>query len=396
MLDNIVFEGNLTFLSLADILQLLGTNGSHGVLRISSKYAQEPGLVYILGGNPIHAECMNFSGVDALYQLFGWMDGTYEFSNEEVQQDNTIHVGRMEIILNGLRKLDDGEIEILGPVSNKDKGSRKDESGLALPIIRGPIVDYMSVVDEELFYDGDTIVREGKHGGWVWVILEGVVRVVKKNKRGDLTIMKIGDGSFIGTTASLTMSNPARSATIVAEGAVRLGVLDSQRLSAEYGRLSNEMRGIMVSLDKRLRRISRTAIYESQGDKRTSQIKMYRKKIIKQGKEKEGIYVIKEGEALIVRSTSVGHIPLGKLYPGDFLGNIPFLDIGQEPYSASILGTKNLKVVKIDLDAICAEFDRISSTLRSMVENTATSIAATSMIACDLRKIGKEKPPKKA
>jgi hypothetical protein len=46
MNNNTALEGNLNFLSLGDIMQLLGSNGSSGILRIHSPHMPEPGIIY--------------------------------------------------------------------------------------------------------------------------------------------------------------------------------------------------------------------------------------------------------------------------------------------------------------------------------------------------------------
>ncbi len=53
MRDNVVLAGNLKFLALGDIMQLLGANSSTGILRLISRYAAEPGFIYFENGNPI-------------------------------------------------------------------------------------------------------------------------------------------------------------------------------------------------------------------------------------------------------------------------------------------------------------------------------------------------------
>ena len=79
-----VLSGSLKFLSLGDIIQLLGSNSSTGVLRIKSKYAHEPGLIYVSKGNPVNASAGSIVGLDAVNALFGWIDGDFEFSEESV------------------------------------------------------------------------------------------------------------------------------------------------------------------------------------------------------------------------------------------------------------------------------------------------------------------------
>ena len=78
--------------------------------------------------------------------------------------------------------VDDGQIKRVGPNDiNRQKAMQNDPD--AVPIVKGPLVDYMYVADEEDFFDGEYIVEEGKHGSWIWVILEGVVEIGAGNCR---------------------------------------------------------------------------------------------------------------------------------------------------------------------------------------------------------------------
>ena len=83
MTDNIVFSGSLLFLSLADVFQLLGGNNCTGKLTLRSPYSADMGFVYFVGGNPVNAYYGQIKGSDAIYALFGWTDGKYDFRSEE-------------------------------------------------------------------------------------------------------------------------------------------------------------------------------------------------------------------------------------------------------------------------------------------------------------------------
>ena len=199
-MSNSVLAGKLNFLGLGDVLQLLGSNSSTGGLRITSRYSRDSGFIYVANGNPIDASAGSLSGLDALNSLFGWVDGEFEFSEEDVSRENVIKKSRMELILDALSLLDDGQIEKLGPVSFEKSALDEDST---LPVVRGPLIDYMYVVDEEEVLGGNKIAVEGKHGGWFWVILEGVADVVKDTPQGPLTILRMGEGAFIGSMEHL-------------------------------------------------------------------------------------------------------------------------------------------------------------------------------------------------
>jgi len=242
MNNGVSLSGSLDFLNLGELLNLLGTNGSSGVLRIKSGHTSEPGLVYLDKGNPINAVCGSLVGLDAVFSLFGWTDGQFEFVQEAVSCQKAITKSRMEIILDGLRLLDEGKIEMRGPGKTESPAAGSKTVSGKLPLIKGPLVDYSYVVDEEGFYDGDEIVQEGNHGDWIWVILEGTAEIIKQTEAGPVELLRIGDGAFLGSVAALISGGRVRNATVKAVGNVQLGMLDSQLLANELANVSAEFK----------------------------------------------------------------------------------------------------------------------------------------------------------
>ena len=303
----------------------------------------------------------NKTGLEAVYSLFGWTDGEFEFSKENITIQRVITKSRMGIILEGLKMVDDGQIKRVGPNDiNRQKAMQNDPD--AVPIVKGPLVDYMYVADEEDFFDGEYIVEEGKHGSWIWVILEGVVEIVRETAEGSLPIVRLGDGSFIGSLSSFLIQGHIRTATAVAIGNVQLGVLDSQRLAQEFARLSPEFRGLLLSIDKRLKQLNERAIEFRQGKVQSIDHVENKKAVIAQGIKDENLYVVREGIASVVRHEEYGRVSLTQLYKGDYFGYIPFLDIGHEPEFASVMAATDFKVRKMDANQLKEEYTQLSTT----------------------------------
>lgn len=385
MKTNAALAGSLTFLNLGDVLQLLGSNGVTGVLRIISQYAQEPGVIYIDKGNPINALCNNKNGLDALLALFGWVDGDFEFRDEAITAKKEITQNRMEIILDGLRKLDDGEIEKLGPAAAI--AAAESDAKASGPVVKGPLVDYMDVIDEEEFEAGRKIVIEKSHGNWIWVIMEGQVDVLKEVNSETVKILTLAEGSFIGSVQSFKMEGNIRSATTQAAGKVHLGVLDTQRLATEFSGISPDFRNLFMSLDHRLRQITDTAIDLYEKKNPIEEIMKDKKALIKQGQQDAKLYAIEEGEAFVVRKTDHGYVPLARLRKDNVFGPIPFLDIGHEPGGASVLAAQDsIKVKELDPDQLQDEYNRLSTTFRNIIINISTCISATTSVACEFSK----------
>ena len=386
MAGTVAFAGNLDFLNLGELLQLLGTTGATGTLQIVSHYASQPGMVYIEKGNPINATSGSKTGLDGLFSLFGWKEGEFEFIQEDLTCEKVITKNRMEIILDGLRLLDEGHVDVVGPAASGPTHSNATAKTGSLPLIKGPLVDYSYVVDEEGFHDGDEIVHEGNHGNWIWVILEGVAQIVKETPKGDLNLLRIGDGAFLGSVASLLKGDNVRSATITAEGNIQLGMLDSQLMTSELANSSHDYRKFVESLDMRLKEVTRTTvdIYSENG--KSAELIKGKKALIKQGKDEKRLFRIRSGEACVARKIDDGIVPLAHLQEGDFLGHIPFLDIGHEPYSGSVFASQDLKLTALDPEELQIEHDKLSPTLKNILAHLATCISATTLIACDYYK----------
>ena len=383
MNESVALSGSLGFLSLGDIIQLLGSSGSTGVLRLINRYAPDPGFIYFIEGNPVNAQNGEIEGLDALYSLFGWVNGSFEFTREAILADKQINKSRMGIILEGMKLLDDGHIKKVGPANAADKAADMKRILSKTAIVKGPLVDYMYVVDEEDFFDGEHIVEEGKHGSWIWVILEGVVDIVKEVGSGTIPIIRIGDGSFIGSMASFLLQGHIRTATALAVGNVQLGVLDSQRLAQEYAGMSIEFRTFLTSLDKRMKQLTERIVEYHDGNVQTEAILKDKKALIRQEKaEEHQLYTIKQGRASVVRDTENGPVVLCHLYKGDFFGDLPFLHLGHEPQGASIYGSDNIKIAKIEAVSLQKEYNRLSTTFKNIVDNMATCMSVTADIVC--------------
>jgi CRP-like cAMP-binding protein len=385
MAQEVDFSGNLNFLNLGELLQLVGSNSATGTLRIFSPGKSEPGVIVIDKGNPVDAANGNTTGLDALFSLFGWTEGRFEFTVGPAACERTIKKSRMEIILDGLRLLDEGKIKKLKPAASPASAEPRANEAPAPkadqpPLIKGPLVDYAYVVDEEGFYDGDEIVREGSHGNWIWVVLEGAAEIVKSTASGPLKLLRVGDGAFLGSVAAFLTSENVRGTTVVASGNVQLGMLDSQLLAGEFANLSADFKSLIKSLDTRLRNVTGIAAQAHDRDGSFLELLKGKKIAIKEGQNEDRLFQIRDGEVVVTRKTAAGYLPLARLEKGDFFGHIPFLTIGHEPYEAAVFSSPDLKLATVDSRKIEAEHRRISTTLRNIIEHLAACISATTLV----------------
>ena len=389
-MSEVLFSGRLRFLSLGDLFQLLGGNNSTGVLNIRSTYAPNSGVIYFEKGNPVNASNGPIQGMEAIYSLFGWTEGSFEFLDQPIKVAHVIKKSRMEIVLDALRMLDDGEIEKLGPPSFDEPSLVKasaDKVGEieGIKIIKGPFVNYAHILEEEDYADGESIVKQGGHGKWIWVVLEGVVNICKETPNGLLTVARIGEGCFVGTITALSIREYARSASATtAEGHVRLGLLDTEYLSREYSSLSPDFKMLLLSLDARLRQVTDLVVELTAEGDRNKEFMKDKKVILNKGAPDTKAFKINSGELCVVGESKRGPLALLSLQKGDIFGNLPFLDLGHEPSSASVIASEDTSLDEFDAMILQEEYERLSEVFRNLVFNISTYIFMTTRMAYHL------------
>lgn len=382
-MKNIVFSGKLEFLNLAELIQLIGNNGSTGILEIRHSAASALGVIYFLNGNPVDAHAGKARGLPAVYDLFGWQSGEFFFSEESARRHKVISKNRMEIILDGLRMVDDGKTKILGVRSVDTHLSPLSVSHDKMLEVKGPLVDYIYVVDEESFLDGQIVAAEGKHGSWIWVVLEGMVDIVKETKRGPEVILRLSEGAFVGSFASFLPGDHVRSAAAIAKGNVQLGVLDAPRLAGEFASLSPTFRRILISLDKRLKEVTSRLLEIREKKLDGLEVPKGLEPFSLDGERKDKLFFIKKGQLAIVRHTDYGHIQLAKLVKGDIFGYLSFVQTGHEPFSAAVYASSDLEVTEIDEEALQVEYAKQSNTLKNLLEHTTACTTITTQLVMD-------------
>jgi len=376
---NVVFSGNLRFLSIPDLLQLIATNNSTGILGLTNPNALGPAFVTFLQGNPIHAAYASLRGLEALYALFGWTTGQFEFRQEKIDSEKTIHRGQMEIVLDGLRMLDEGIIKRLGPGSEERHQPGRAGELSRVPLIKKPITHYAFMVEEEEFSKGTTIIDEGEFGNWIWMVLQGTAEMSKKTIAGPTKILRVGQGAFIGNISSMMAMGRRRITTFTATETIRLGVLDLDPLYAEYSRLSDEFRNLLLSLDNRFREITKRLAEIHSGIHVSQKSFVGSEKAPKTGKRVETPFLISKGKATIVEDMKNHPFPFINLASGDFFGPIPFLELGHEPFTASVCFSEDLETTPLDTEALQSEYDQLSDTLKNMIEFSLNCISIATM-----------------
>lgn len=377
MSRKVTFSGGLNFISLADIFQILEGNSRTGTLKLTGPDGFSKGLIYFVNGNPKNAINGSLFGIEAINKMFGWMDGWFEFYEERVKVEWIINLGSMRIVLDALRLLDEGAIEKVGNESHSSQLHSCQLSFSKDSIIKGPGIDYAYFLEEEQFSDGEKIVGEGNEGNWLWVIIEGTVRISKDAPNGNVTLGLLGEGSYIGTFTSFEYWKNKRSATATAVGDVCLGVMDSNALYNRYCGLSREFQKLLLGLSTRMKKINDRVIAPATPCLPANNISDKTDWVFEDESLCQDVLSIIDGEAYLIGKEAKKGTLISTLEKGDVVGKLPFCYIGQEPHCATVAASKDLKTQKIDRDEIMKEYTRLPRALRYMINNVATCVAKT-------------------
>jgi len=114
------------------------------------------------------------------------------------------------------------------------------------PIVHG------YVAEEEQYPDKAVIIEEGSKGDWAYVILQGKVKVIKKAPKGFITVDILKEGAIFGEMAMFQKGEALRTAAVVADGPVQVGVLDRDRLFAAYANVTPRIKSLIETMIDRL------------------------------------------------------------------------------------------------------------------------------------------------
>jgi hypothetical protein len=115
-------EGNLSHLDLPGIIQMLGHSRQSGVLYVNA--GEGDGIIFLLGGDVIHAEAGECVGDQAVVHIVkacnGVDQGVYKFVPGNTASTRTILRSVTELMLEALREIDE------------DREQQQEEGGILL------------------------------------------------------------------------------------------------------------------------------------------------------------------------------------------------------------------------------------------------------------------------
>ena len=124
---------------------------------------------------------------------------------------------------------------------------------------------YEYVASEETYPEGSIIIEEGGKGNWIYIILEGRVKIKKKLSQGMLTVSTLKEGDFLGETNFLKIKRENRSASAIADTNVVLGVIDTNKLTNDWECVVPQLKRLISTLMKRLQNMTDELVALSEG-----------------------------------------------------------------------------------------------------------------------------------
>lgn len=100
------FKGTMDTTPFADLIQLLGSTRKTGVLGFRDD--ARSGAIYLEDGEAVHAWTETLQGEAAFFELAGWRTARFAFRSIRRQEPRTLQTATMTLLLEAMRRLDDG------------------------------------------------------------------------------------------------------------------------------------------------------------------------------------------------------------------------------------------------------------------------------------------------
>jgi len=140
-------KGELTDLSLAELIEFFCNQRKTGRLTVS--YPHAPAYFYLQSGSVVHASVGSLSGIEAVYYALTQSNASFNFSTAYEAPDQTINQPWTSVVLEGLRRMDEGIKPRHPAVEQIDSEAAQpivesDEALVAPPVVSQPPVSQSS------------------------------------------------------------------------------------------------------------------------------------------------------------------------------------------------------------------------------------------------------------
>jgi len=125
--------GHLSDLSLSELIEFFCNQRKTGQLKVL--YPQGPGYFYLQTGSVIDARIGVLRGIDAVYYALTLPNAKFEFGGESESPERTINQPWTQVVLEGLRRLDEGIVPTNAyPPDYHEEGEAEEENHAEVPL----------------------------------------------------------------------------------------------------------------------------------------------------------------------------------------------------------------------------------------------------------------------
>ncbi|HDJ28919.1 MAG TPA: cyclic nucleotide-binding domain-containing protein, partial [Proteobacteria bacterium] len=286
------------------------------------------------------------------------------------------------------------EASALGELSLGHEQETKEEINLLPQISRDDLEQLRKVFPSSQVKSGDDIIRQGDAGDVFYVLIEGQVGVVLREKdHQENEVVQLGPGNFFGEMSIL--GEGIRMATVRALTNCHLLSIPQEEFEMIERQFPQLQQLIIDGYHKRMIDVvlSSLMFFQRFPDNRRSEI-ISRLEImpvtkgdclIKEGQQNQTLYIILSGEMQVQLSSGEQYIKLAKLGKGNFFGEISM--ITGRPAIATVLACTDGLLASMDrklLDEIATQFphflrkvmdrlkERNQQTMSQMIEHYQT------------------------
>ena len=114
----------------------------------------------------------------------------------------------------------------------------------------------MSERIEKMFTKGEVIIKEGHAGSSFYVILSGMVEVVKRKGDKEVLLTVLGPSEFFGEMSLIGPGSGKRSATVRTLEDTRVAIMSQKAFEEYLGNMSPGIRNLLSRLSSRLKKTS--------------------------------------------------------------------------------------------------------------------------------------------
>ena len=223
---------------------------------------------------------------------------------------------------------------------------------------REAFVDVVEKMDLLDLGEGEVLIEEGTAGDSVYVICAGGARIQRSTNEGSsVQLARIGGGTLVGEMALLT--DAPRSATVITDRPSEVFKMSRQVLEELAARHASVPQQLVSFCKRRLlgNLVTTSPLFrpfakeDKQALLRRFVSKVYQpgERILEEGKEGEGLFVILTGEVQVTKKDASGDlVVLATLREGDLVGEIGL--IRDTVASADVTAARKTAVVMLPAD----------------------------------------------